>query len=54
MISTLELKKLAQRMEDNNPAKVMILNLPDQIDRKELALKFDVILPFLNSKKGGS
>ncbi len=53
MISTLALKEIAKKMEDNEPAKVMIMNLPDQIDRKELALKFDMIWPFLASNKGG-
>ncbi len=54
LIDTSELKKLAQKMEDGNPAKIMILNLPDQISKQELALKFDLIWPFLNSNKGGS
>ena len=51
LIDTSELKRLAKKMEDDNPAKVIILSLPDKIDRKELAWKFDVILYFLDKKK---
>jgi len=54
LIDTHEIKKLVERIEDGDPAKIMIMSLPDQISKQELALKFDLIWPFLISKKGGS
>jgi len=49
-IDTSKVKQIAENLDE--PVKRMINSLPDEIDRKALVEKFDLILPFL--KKGGS
>lgn len=46
IIDTTSLKEIAAKMEPS-PIKLMLTQLPDRIDRQELLLKFDLILPFL-------
>jgi len=48
-IDTSKVKKIAQNLDE--PVKRMINSLPNEIDRKALVEKFDLILPFLSKKK---
>jgi len=48
-IHTSQVKKIAQNLDE--PIKTMINSLPEEIDRKALVEKFDLILPFLSKKK---
>lgn len=49
-IDTKTLKEIASRMEES-PLKQMIFRLPEQIDRKDLFSKFDIILQFLGERE---
>ena len=49
-IDTKTLKEIASRMEEY-PLKQMIFRLPEQIDRKDLFSKFDIILQFLGERE---
>ena len=48
-IDTSKVKKIARNLDE--PVKRMINSLPNEIDRKALVEKFDLILPFLSKKK---
>ena len=50
-INTSQVKKIAQNLDE--PVRVMIYSLPDEIECKALVEKFDLILPFLSKKKEG-
>ena len=46
------LKQIAIRMEDST-AKKLILSLPDDVDKKDLVIQFDLILQFLGTETQG-
>ena len=50
MIDTKPLKQIVMQMEDS-PAKMLILSLPDEVDKNDLFGKFDLILQFLGTEK---
>ena len=50
MIDTKPLKQIVMQMEDS-PAKMLILSLPDEVDKNDLFGKFDLILQFLGTGK---
>lgn len=52
MIDTKLLKQIAGHMEDS-PVKKLILSLPDDVDKKDLVVQFDLILQFLGTEKKG-
>jgi len=51
-INTSQVKKIAQNLDE--PVRIMINSLPDEIDSKALVEKFDLILLLLSKKKEGS